>query len=94
MSSRLVPRDAKQKSSNHSRTLDLAVGGGARAGPVSPRRVGGNEEGLHGAGGSRRHARDRPLGDNHTVSTRLLCTVSSRDTPSHSVDDNCRTKPG
>jgi hypothetical protein len=94
MSSRLVPRDAKQKSSKHSRTLDLADGDGPRAGPVSPRRVGGNEEGLYGAGGSRRHARDRPLDRSHTFATSLLCTISSSHTPNHSVDHNCRTEPG
>lgn len=94
MSSRLVSRHAKQKSSNHSRTLDLADGHGARTGLVSPRRIGANEEGLYGAGGSRRHARDRPVGRSHTVSTSLLRTVSSSHTPNHSVDDSCRTKPG
>src|SRR5580704_6643795 len=94
MSSRLVPRDAKQKLSNHSRTLNLADGDGPRAGPVSPRRVGANEEGLYGGGGSSRHARDRHLGHIHTVSSNLLCIVSSRDTPGHSLDDNCRTQPG
>jgi|HubBroStandDraft_5_1064220.scaffolds.fasta_scaffold153173_2 hypothetical protein len=94
MSSRLVPRDAKQKSSNHNRTLDLADGDGARTSPLSPRRGGSNEEGLYGAGGSRRHVRYRPLGGSHSPSTGLLCTVSSRDTPNHSVDDSCRAKLG
>ena len=89
-----MARDAKQKLSNHSRTLDLADGDGAGAGPVSPRRAGANEEGLYGAGGSRGHVRDRPFGGSHTVSTSLLCTVSSRDTPNHSVDDSCHTKLG
>jgi len=94
LSSRLVPRDAKQKSSNHSRTLDLADGDGARTSPLSARCVGGNEEGLYGAGGSGRHVCNRPLGVSHSVSTSLLCTVSGGDTPNHSVDDNCRAKLG
>ncbi len=89
-----MPRDAKQKSSNHSRTLDLADGDGARTSPLSARCVGGNEEGLYGAGGSGRHVCNRPLGVSHSVSTSLLCTVSGGDTPNHSVDDNCRAKLG